>query len=254
VRDWFAEKRIQCNTVVIPPIELQWLGFKVSPQALESLSAATKLEPAACAFLAPHIMGFRLVMAVLTHAAFPITIQRSLQTRNHLVSYGRLRVGYPYDLKARTVSSRVTERGLEVDIHVTLADGGVLVWESLLTFFYRGSFGAPGPPSVLAKSPPIEVRSGDTWRLPCGRPFLMGRFTGDFNPLYFSNRYARSRGMQRAFFHPPHAVGLCLSRLGAITRTGLERLDVWLKGPVPYGASARLSVERSARDATFALG
>jgi len=252
-RDLFAEKQTQRNVIAVPPIELHWHRFKVSQQVLESLSALTELELEACALLAPHVAGFRLVMAILTSDAFPITIQRSLQTRNHLLRHGTLRPGHPYDLKARTVSSRVIERGLEVDIHVTLTDGGALIWESLLTFFYRGSFGEADQPSVLAKSPPIVLSSLDNWRMPDGKPLLMGYLTGDFNPLHFSNWYARARGAQRAFFHPPHAIGLCLSRLGPLNRTGRERLDMWLKGPVPYGALVRLSVDQSAQDTTFAL-
>jgi hypothetical protein len=66
--------------------------------------------------------------------------------------------------------------------------------------------------------------------------------------------YARRLGFPRALFHPPRALGECLSRLaGPRGRGGLQRLDAWLKGPVPHGTPVRLHAAPGTDQTPFAL-
>lgn len=51
--------------------------------------------------------------------------------------------------------------------------------------------------------------------------------------------------------HPSRAAGLCLARLPA--QPPAASLDVWIKGPVYYGAEARLAAARDDGGARFGL-
>jgi hypothetical protein len=190
--------------------------------------------------LAPHVTGFRALMALLTHAAVPLPIGRALQVRNRLVLH-RPATGDAPVLKAWVAGQRTLEKGLEVDLRTALRDHGGTIWEGETAFYYPGSFLGPGEtPSEAARPPPCRGPVLATWRAPSGVGLRTGRLTGDFNPLHYSRRYARRRGFSGPFLHPQLALGQCLARL---------------PGVIPdcrYGSTSGCG-DRSTRGPTFAF-
>ena len=69
-----------------PQIVARWRGHRADPEDLGAFARATGLPAGRClSILYPHVVGFRLSMAVLTHPAFPVPIWGVVQTRNHLL-------------------------------------------------------------------------------------------------------------------------------------------------------------------------
>ena len=231
----------------VPRFVARWKRVRLDRDRLRAFLALTGLPDAGSALcLYPHVFGFPLLMALLTRPAYPLPIWNALQIRNHLVLHRRLPADEPLDLETRVAGQRVLEKGLEVDMHTVLSAAGGSVWESLVTFYYRGRFGREDARSPLSQAPEIEGPETARWRVPTGGGLRFGRLTGDYNGIHWSRVYARMSGFRTAFLHPQRVLGQCLARLPALGEHGL-RLDAWLKGPVYYGREVGL---RTSRDGT----
>jgi hypothetical protein len=240
-----------------PQISARWYGHRAKRHELAAFSRIAGLPPAGrtLPLLYPHTFGFRLAMAILTHPRFPVPIWGVLQTRNHLVQHRGIEVDEPLDFETRVMHGRVVPKGAEFDLHTTVHVDAALAWESIVTFFTRGRFGEPGPASPLTRSPSDIGPLAAEWTMRDADHWKFGGFTGDYNGIHMWNWYARRLGFHRALYHPPRVLGECLARLprGVDARDGRLRLDAWLKGPVPHGATVRMHAATTASAATFAL-
>lgn len=204
----------------------------------------------------PQVWGFRLQMALLTDRTFPLPIWSALQVRNRLLQHAPVSANGRCARAVRARPARRVDKGVEVDLHSTLHDErGALAWESLTTFYWRGRGGAArtDAPSPRAESPRIEGDVIARWPSGTGSGWRFGALTGDYNGLHSSDAYARAFGFARAFHHPPRVAAQCLEHLGVDTNAPCQRLDLWIKGPVFYGAELELRARRDAQACAFAL-
>jgi acyl dehydratase len=269
---------------VLAPIRATWRQHRVERGACERLTRVTGLDMERGGWLLyPQVFGFRLQMVVVTHPAFPLPIFRALAFRNHLLLHRPLPLGATVDLDTRVSGTRVQEKGAEVDVTTAVTSGTDLVWEGVTTFYYRGRYGAPGPASPLAASPQLgartaaeqtvgegtagEASAGErtvgqqtagertvaTWTTPVRGGWEFARLTGDYNGIHWSYPYARLFGFPSPFHHPQSALGQSLARLTPPAAPYPHRLDVWLKGPVFYGAEVELRAAAEAEGSVFAL-
>jgi hypothetical protein len=241
----------------LPRLVMQWTGLRIAPQHWAAYRAATGAREAEqVPVLYPHVLGFRLQMALLTHPAFGLPIWRALQVRNRLTRHAHIDRRQSFDLETRVDGHRPVAKGLEVDLSSHLTCGSACVWESRVTYFYRGcrnrfDTGSPGAPPASAPDlshAPVVNR----WRMPGDGGWRFGALTGDYNGIHWSRWYARRFGFQSAFIHPQRVAGLCLARLQEPTSEA-QTLDLWLRGPVPYGASVELAAGIGHDELQFAL-
>jgi hypothetical protein len=137
-----------------PAVRVLWRDVRVDRGELAAFTALTGLRAQRWVpLLYPHVTGFRLLMSLLTHPAWPLPIWRALQVRNHLVQHRPIEIQGTFGLQTSVGEQRVLERGLEVDLCTQARVGDDVAWESIVTFYYRGRFGAPGMPSPLAQAP-----------------------------------------------------------------------------------------------------
>lgn len=245
---------VQRRRELQPDIAALWMSHRADPAELATYHAITGLpQSAALPILYPHTFGFRLAMAVLTHPSFPVPIWGVLQTRNHLRLHRSIPVGAAMDIETRVLGGRALAKGAEFDLGTTLRVDEALAWESVVTFFTRGRFGAPGLPSPLARSPteygPLRVE----WTPRDHGHRAFGRFTGDYNGLHFWDAYARRFGFSRALYHPQRMLAESLAQLGMPASDAPLSLDAWLKGPVPHRTPVRLHAIEDAGGAMLAL-
>lgn len=229
------------RTRVFPPIRMVWKNARVGRQELSSFLRLTGLPRGqGMPLLFPHVFGFRLQMALLTHPVFPVPIWGALQIRNHLLQHRPIPADASLELETRVAGQRILEKGAEVDLYTTVRSEDELAWESVTTFYYRGRFGEQGAPSSLARPPELTGEEVARWQATGGSGWRFGDLTGDFNGIHWSSWYARAFGFRRAFHHPQRVLGQCLARLPAIGATPTQRLDAWLKGPVYYDSDVTL--------------
>ncbi len=187
-----------------PDSQFIWQDYRISSRTMARLrdfaGAGEFNHDDALLLLAPHITGFRLTMALLTHPRWPLAIWRALQFRNRLRLLGPLLLDEPSELSVQACAWRVHAKGLEVDLHTRLQQRGAVVWDSIVTVYYRGRFGAPlshgeahGAPSTSPtldpSAPPVAQ-----WHIDNGRRWEFCRLTGDYNPMHLNARYAHRMG------------------------------------------------------------
>jgi hypothetical protein len=224
-----------------PAVRVLWRDVRVDRGELAAFTALTGLRAQRWVpLLYPHVTGFRLLMSLLTHPAWPLPIWRALQVRNHLVQHRPIEIQGTFGLQTSVGEQRVLERGLEVDLCTQARVGDDVAWESIVTFYYRGRFGAPGMPSPLAQAPEPGEEEVARWHTQRGAGLPFGRLTGDYNGIHLWSPYARLFGFPRAFHHPQLVLGQCMARLPDPGPERPQRLDAWLKGPVFYGADVVL--------------
>lgn len=235
----------------LPDIVARWRGQRCSPRELadyfelSGLPAGDRLS-----VLYPHTVSFPMLMAVLSHPAFPLPIWRVLQVRNRMTQHEAIAPDAALDFTVRTDARRVLEKGVEMDLLVTAESGGRLLFEATNTFYARGRFGAPE--AEASQSPAVAAGTAADWRMPAHGRWRYGRLSGDFNPLHLHDGYARRRGFARAFTHPQRAIGQCLAHLGAAHHPA-STLETWIKGPIFYDARVSLRSEARPAEQLFAL-
>ena len=232
-----------------PDSQFIWQDYRISSRTMARLrdfaGAGEFNHDDALLLLAPHITGFRLTMALLTHPRWPLAIWRALQFRNRLRLLGPLLLDEPSELSVQACAWRVHAKGLEVDLHTRLQQRGAVVWDSIVTVYYRGRFGAPlshgeargapsSSPTLDPSAPPVAQ-----WLIDNGRRWEFCRLTGDYNPMHLNARYAHRMGFGGAFPHPQRVAAQCLSHLAA-TGAPPRQLDLWIKGPAFFGTAATL--------------
>lgn len=239
----------------VPPLTATWRGCRVEPARLADFQKLTALPADRhLSILYPQVVGFRLIMTMLTCPTFPLPIWRALQIRNRLRQHRALPLDAIFDLETRVGDHRVLQNGVEIDLHTALVSDRVLAWESTNTFYYRGPFGGGDAPSPHASAPEAGPREVARWRTSAATGWRGGRLTGDYNGIHLWNWYARLFGFRKAFHHPQIVLGQCLARLSRSDSPPLQELDAWLKGPVDYDCEVRLLANNGPEGTVFAIG
>jgi len=237
-----------------PPVASHWNGHHVEPWHLESFREVTGLQaPGALSLLYPQVLAFPLQMTVLTHPALPLRIWGTLQIRAHIVQHKPIHAGEPIDMACRVADQRVLEKGVELDLEVTVRVHGEERWTSLNTFYYRGRYGSPSTPSPLAAAPDANGAESAEWLAERRTGWVYGRLSGDFNGIHTSDWYARRFGFRKALYHPPVMVAQAAARLPGFQEATAGRLDAWFKGPIFYGSTVRMQVRQDGPSQVFAL-
>lgn len=223
----------------------QWHDLRISREHLQQFEALTGLSSGTgLSLVYPHVFGFPLLMALITHPRFLLPIWQALQVRNHFLRHRAMPVDARYDLVTTAIRQRILAKGLEVDLLSQLTLEGECVWEGLTTFYYRGRYGAVEQESPLAQPPVLTAASSECWHMPSGVGLAFGKLTGDFNGIHLWNAYARKFGFAGAFHHPQLVLAQCEARLpiqsDLVQAGAAQRLDVWLKGPVFYDSDVYL--------------
>ncbi len=235
------------------PLVERWTGLQIRPQHLAAFRAATQSSTQDdISILYPHVLGFRLQMALLTHRAFPFPIWHALQIRNQLTRHRKLHTGDVLDLQTMAHQFRRVDKGVEVDLRSTLLRDSECIWESTVTYFYRGQ-SAPTPVDAASPSAPTlcDAPVLAQFQMPTHGGWQFGALTGDYNGIHWASWYARRFGFRSAFLHPQRVAGLCLAKLAA-PQSEAQRLDLWIKGPLPYGADVTLRAGQ--RDGALQFG
>ena len=237
-----------------PRITQRWTGLRFDREQVDAYRRATgQRDGGSISVLYPHVAGFRLQMALLTHPAYPLPIWGALQIRNRLVRHRHIGPGETLDLETRIGAHRRLEKGIEIDLVSRLANGAGCCWESVITYFYRGRFGPAEAPAPASNAPDLTGAALiDRYRTPSGGGWQFGKLTGDYNGIHNWSWYARRLGFPSAFLHQQRAAGMCLARLDE-PESAAQSLQLWIKGPVFYGAKVVLNAAPADAGTRFGL-
>lgn len=237
----------------VPSIVQRWEGLRIDAAHLAAFRLASGLiEKDGVSVLYPHVFGFRLQMALLTHPAYPLPIWNALQIRNRLVRHRRFHPGERLDLETRVGAHRFVEKGIEIDLHSRLTRDSDCCWESEVTYYYRGRYGSPGSDKPLEAPALSQAQLIERFSMPPGGGWHFGNLTGDYNGIHWAKWYARRLGFRAAFLHPQRVAGMCLARLQE-PESEAQSLRLWIKGPLFYGARVGLKADPIQQGVQFGL-
>jgi hypothetical protein len=107
-----------------PRISVRWTGLRIEPAQLDAFRRATGIAAKeGVPVLYPHVFGFRLQMALLTHRAYPLPIWAALQIRNRLIRHKQFDSREALDMETQVGRHRLVEKGVEVDLLSRLTRG-----------------------------------------------------------------------------------------------------------------------------------
>jgi acyl dehydratase len=187
----------------------------------------------------PHVLGFPLVMRLMSERAFPLPLLGLVHTSIGITRRKATAATGEYELAVYVDELAPHRRGTEAVVVTEMRAGGEVVWESRSTYLarHRTSAGSAGGPAAPAERKPLPVVA--EWALAGDVGRRYGAASGDRNPIHLHPLTARLFGFPRAIAHGMWTVARCLSEHGAPQAAVVRakfRAPVLLPGTVSYGA------------------
>jgi len=220
--------------------------FSIDPDHLDAYSSICGIEKSEhLPLLYPTTLIFPLIIRMLGHKKAPLTIFKTLNTRDQIYLYRPIRCDENLDIDCRLKACKVVDKGLEVTLSSIIRASGEPAWESVKTFFYPGHFGDGDKrqPSLPDMACPKTV---GTWHLPDGLGFRFARISGDTNGIHYLSWYARIFGFKRDFAQPTLVLEKSINLIDSEQdRNTPIRLDLFFKGPVYYDSDIIIKGENA---------
>lgn len=242
------------DPLVIPFLLGVWRNLvpdRVIPRAV--LEEFLQVEGSALDPVLLHACTMRLMMALLTHPRFPISIWNILQVRNVLQTHLPVAGSETLEAVAEVSGQRLLEKGAEIDVRVQMLKGGQLALESLTVFYVRGRFGPASPGLSLPSAPEPPTHASRAISIPRRGALAFAKLTGDYNGIHWWRRYARILGFPASFSHPHRALARILECLPGWQAGSPALLNIWYKGPAFYEKDLRISWAQQDEQTVFAL-
>lgn len=221
-----------------------WHSVSIEREHLRAFNAACHVRRAQeVPILYPMTLVYPPLLRLLSSGAAPMPLFFALNTKLSVRQSAALAEGDRLDIDLAAADVRQVDKGLELDVQASVRRGPDLVWESLLTFYYRGRFDDVARSAASDALPEIAAAGAQhEWDIPAKGGFRFGRLCGDTNPLHYGKAYAKAFGFERDFAQPLLVLGQALSRLAG-PQPGLPaRLDARLKAPVYYERELKMLV------------
>jgi acyl dehydratase len=206
----------------------------------------------------PHVLGFPLVMRLMSDRNFPLPLLGLVHTSIEITQRRALTTTGSYELTAYVEELLPHRRGTEAAVVTEVRAGDEVVWESRSTYLARhrtdGPTAAPTAGSGESATGKREPSGGKRqplpavaeWRLAGDVGRRYGAASGDRNPIHLYPLTARLFGFRRAIAHGMWTIARCLAAHGT-PAVVLVRAD--FRAPVPLPGA----VTYAAQDGLFEL-
>jgi len=143
------------------------------------------------------MLGFPLVLNIMTHADFPMKAMGQVHLRNEITVLKYFPIGAPIDLTAYIKGNTPTSKGIEWSVGMMAKVNGELVWSSESTMLHRCKT------TISRQTADPIMRSGElqTWSVDGGMGRRYAKVSGDYNPIHLSAMTAKFFGFKRAIVH-----------------------------------------------------
>ena len=143
------------------------------------------------------MLGFPLVLNIMTHADFPMKAMGQVHLRNEITVLKYFPIGSPIDLSAYIMSNSPTSKGIEWSVGMMAKVNGELVWSSESTMLHRCKTAIPRQTA----DPIMRIGEPQTWSVDRGMGRRYARVSGDYNPIHLTAMTAKLFGFKRAIVH-----------------------------------------------------
>jgi hypothetical protein len=149
----------------------------------------------------PHILAFTLHLKLMMHERFPLPVMGLVHIRNTITAHRTMLLSESLGFHVFIGESRVTNKGIEFDIHSKVSINNEIVWESMTTNLYMIKKTTQATISSAnnsfkqhkTKSP---LRYHQRWPLPknLGRKYAL--VSGNANPIHLHSLSAKLFGFK----------------------------------------------------------
>jgi len=239
-----SQKHTYTPGQTLPNIELTRTKIDIDPKHLAAFNQICGNQSTEhISMLYPFTIVYPYILRVLSHKDIPLSIFRSLNTRNRLVMFQPIGINDSLDVRIRLSDYRVVEKGIEVDATSGIYKNNLLAWENVITYYYRGKYGEADDTFKPPRLDPIQNGqipdqvSGQVsgqFRIKAKNGFRFARLTGDTNGIHYNSLYARMLGFKGAFAQPLRVVSKCLQNIPINGSKMPVLLELFYKGPIYY--------------------
>ncbi len=200
----------------------------------------------------PHILAFRLQMALLTDASFPFPLLGLVHLENRIDVLRPLGGLGPFTVSVAVENLQPHDKGATFSIVTRLEDQLGLLWVGDSRILFRG-MRLDGSPAARHEEAELPLEPVDTWKAPADIGRRYARAAGDYNPIHLSAPSAKLFGFPRAIAHGLWNKARSLAALGERLPAAGYRVEVRFQKPVLLPASVTLLASEPAPDGQFSL-
>jgi acyl dehydratase len=193
----------------------------------------------------PHLLAFRLHLALMTDGRFPLGAIGLVHVGNRITQQRPIRLGEQLELRVRATPLEDHPRGQTFSLVSEARAAEELVWEELSTMLHRAPRSERSTPRTESSEPGSlsgSMPPAVEWRLPGDLGRRYAAVSGDRNPIHLHPLSARALGFPRAIAHGMWTKARCLAELqvphGAFSMDVRFRRPILLPATVGFASAA----------------
>ena len=195
----------------LPPLSAHWDKLQVNVDHLERYKKICGFNMHQLPATYLWVRAFPLIMTVLVSKQFPLKAMGQVHLRNQLSVHSPLNINKTSSITAAIDHSKLSSKGLEWSMQISVISDGQIVWSCLSTFLYRCKTGVEREPKSIIEP---NDECSDSWQLPSVLGRRYSTISGDYNPIHLSALSAKLFGFKRAIAHGMWSKARCLAALG----------------------------------------
>ncbi|MEU4526963.1 MaoC/PaaZ C-terminal domain-containing protein [Micromonospora ureilytica] len=185
----------------------------------------------------PHVMGFPLVLRLMTASDFPIPLLGLVHVGNRITTHRPITGDETLDFRTYAENLRPHDRGRQVDVVLVGSVNGEEVWRGVSTYLGRERTSGGREQGERPAVPTATAR----WRVEPRVGTEYARVSGDHNPIHTSRLGARLFGFRRPIAHGMWSKARCLAALDARLPDAYT-VEVAFKLPVPLPSTVNFAL------------
>jgi NAD(P)-dependent dehydrogenase (short-subunit alcohol dehydrogenase family)/acyl dehydratase len=238
-----SQGQLPAGTPGFPGLIIQQRGVRVDRARIEAWQAVCgeTAPPGTVPVCLPEALFLGPMGRLVTDAAFPLSPLGLIHVGQRIVSHHVLSADELLDLRCRIAEARVSVRGVEVDIAMEVASGGVLKWEGTATLLSRAR-GVRGGRRTADRAPAPAWDHVVDVDVPEDTGRRYARVSDDWNPHHLWRTTARLIGFTRPIAHGMWTLARMMGVVGDAVTTGRRvAVDARFKRPISMPAQVRFA-------------
>jgi acyl dehydratase len=238
----------------IPKLSLHLNNIKLDHKKVKRYAKVCnfKFEEQDIPITYPHVLAFNLHLKLMTHKRFPLPVMGLVHIRNTITAHRTILINESLDLHVFIGESRLTNKGLEFDIHSQVNINNEIVWESITTNLYiikKAANKAKKAVKNTRQEHDIQspFRYHQQWSLPENLGRKYARASGDANPIHLHSLFANAFGFKHSITHGMWLKARTTASLKPIIKDkSALTIAVEFKQPTPLNSEIRMNYQEKA--------
>lgn len=202
--------------------------------------------------LYPHILAFKLQLALLTDKAFPFPLLGIIHLENRIRVLQPMTGIGPYTILVTAEDLQPYTQGAAFTIVTKVMQQQGIVWEAYSRVLCKKATIA-GEPPAKKRGERLEQSVIAQWSAPSNIGRRYAKVSNDYNPIHLSALSARAFGFERAIAHGLWAKAKCLDALSSYLPLSGYEISVRFQKPILLPSELALKASLPGDHGQFSL-